>query len=485
MKASKSKFFLITLAGVFAVRAAETRLPIIARIEVQYSMVSHHCNIGDRVDFYNNSGSPQGNIYYAVPHLVYEPIVTLYNPYNTNLVLPNSRVLLANPPVGFKFKKNDEYLRAEWNNGGPFLGLGRFQTASESNPDVEKTMTLLLSSETGSQRPGGSIVLQPGESRRFMVWVEKAWTWALETGALSVSRSFFDFDLARNLTNTDGRTNNLFGAETVGAFYPGWGDFRAGFQTDGLSVASGRPAATRYPFETGTYGTTSWVAMKLTDSVLVQAKGVDTVLNPAIPDFELSLLAGTIQNPAADTRKSYSFSIGDLVQDQPVNPDSPSISRLFKISDLLQAPNNTTAGGKAPFASFVLVAKSTALQQRKFQAAIQPPSGELYEARLEERLQFIPDVSPDNGPSDYPRSGVVVTGVERVGNSLMLDIAAEPLRNQRSMWKIMGGSDPGAAFADDLTGRSIIREGPEGTGVYKLTIPVPADSGKYFVQIGL
>jgi hypothetical protein len=224
--------------------------------------------------------------------------------------------------------------------------------------------------------------------------------------------------------------------------------------------------------------------MKLTDHILVQAKGVDTVLNPAVPDFQLSLLGGKIQDPAADTRKRYSFNIGDLVQNQTESPDSPAISRLFQISDLLQTPTSTTPGGKMPFASFVLVAKSAALQQRKFQADIQPPSGELYEARLEERLQFVPDIMY-NGPSDYPRSGVLVTGVERVGNSLMLDVAAEPLRNQRSMWKIVGGSDPGAAFTDDLAGGSIIREGPEGTGVYKLTIPVPAGSEKYFVQIGL
>ena len=53
------------------------------------------------------------------------------------------------------------------------------------------------------------------------------------------------------------------------------------------------------------------------------------------------------------------------------------------------------------------------------------------------------------------------------------------------MWKIMGGNDPGAEFTDELTGGSLIREGPEGTGIYKLSIPVPVGSGRYFIRIGL
>ncbi|RYD33392.1 MAG: hypothetical protein EOP85_20825 [Verrucomicrobiaceae bacterium] len=126
------------------------------------------------------------------------------------------------------------------------------------------------------------------------------------------------------------------------------------------------------------------------------------------------------------------------------------------------------------------MAKSTALQQRKFQAADQPPATDLYEARLVEIRDFTQPFG-EGGPSDHPTGGVVVTGVERVGNYLMLDLASAPLREYP--WKVMGGSDPGALM-DDLSQQSGAIEGPEGTGVYKLMVPVPAGSEKYFVQIG-
>lgn len=483
------------LAGILAILAAaspahartDTRLPVISRVEVKYSIVSHYSHLGDRVAFYNQYGQPQGNTNYAVPHLVYEPVVTLYNPYNTTLTLPKCRVRIANPPVGFKFRKNNDYLRDEWNNGGPFLGLGRFQHGNESNPDVQKTITLLLrTSSNSSTAPDGSIVLQPGQSMSFATWVESGWTWGLETsGGVNGARSFFDSIPANDRSNKDGRTNNLFGVEAKqggGQFFI-YHDYRAGFQTDALSVPTGRPAATRYSFETGTFGTTSWVAMKLTDTLNVQAKGVDTVLDPLIPDFGLSLMAGDVQDPVADTLKSYSFNIGDLEQPETETPQAPAISRILYMRDIVQSPPDPTPGGKTSFASFLMIAKSTALQQKKFQAESQPPANELYETKLQPLFDWTDDGWPYNGPSDHPQGGVVVTGVERVGDNLMLDVAAEPFRTP-ALWKVMGGGDP-AALTNDHTGSTVIQEGPSGTGIYKLTVPIPSGVEKYFVRLAL
>ncbi len=66
--------------GLTATALSETRHPIISKVEIVFSLVSHHSHVGSRVDFYNNYGEPRGNLSYAVPHLVYEPVVTLYNP---------------------------------------------------------------------------------------------------------------------------------------------------------------------------------------------------------------------------------------------------------------------------------------------------------------------------------------------------------------------------------------------------------------------
>lgn len=454
----------------------DTRLPIISRVEVKYSIVTRRIHVPERILFYDQWGDPKGSGYYAVPYLVYEPEITLYNPYNTYLTLDKSRIQIANPPVGFRFRKNGDALRAEWTDGGPFLGLGRFQDNNQENQNVGKTLTLSLSSLTGIDRPGGLISLKPGESKTFMAWVENIWTWGVETGSANTpSRSFYDFDVTRDRTNKDPRTNNLFGAEAVVGR-----NYAAGFQTDLLSTPNGRPPATRYSFETGTYGTTSWVATKLTDTVRVDAKGVDTAADPAIPDFQLSLLAGKVQNPVTDTLRAYSFSIDDLIQPAAAGPDVPSITRTFLVLDIFQASSDKTPGGKTPFASFQLVAKSKALQNRKFQAEVQPPASELYEARLVEIADFTEPFPA--GPSDHPTGGVVVTGVERVGDWLMLDLAAAPHRSTNS-WKVMGGQDP-SYMDEDLSHRSLTTEGAEGTGIYKMAVLVPAGKEKYFVQVG-
>jgi hypothetical protein len=36
-------------------------------------------------------------------HLVYQPVITLWNPYNVPLQLDNARIEIDSPPVGFKF----------------------------------------------------------------------------------------------------------------------------------------------------------------------------------------------------------------------------------------------------------------------------------------------------------------------------------------------------------------------------------------------
>ncbi|RYD37722.1 MAG: hypothetical protein EOP85_17395, partial [Verrucomicrobiaceae bacterium] len=196
MRTSAAPFFLgsyLLFPVISAHAQTDTRQPVISRMQVLYSVVAHHSSLQARVAFYNSQGNPAGNNNYAVPFLVYEPIVTLYNPYNTVLSLTQSRVRLSNPPVGFRFKKNSDYLRSEWNNGGSFLGLGRFQISNESNPTVQKTITLSIGGGDMTSY-AGPIDLQPGESRTFSLRVEKDWTWGLETASGLTARQFHDWD---------------------------------------------------------------------------------------------------------------------------------------------------------------------------------------------------------------------------------------------------------------------------------------------------
>ncbi|MES2920226.1 MAG: hypothetical protein V4819_01675 [Verrucomicrobiota bacterium] len=450
-------------------------LPVISKMQVMYSMVGHYSHIPDRVSFYNSAGSPAGNTNYVVPHLVYEPFVTLYNPHNTELRMSGSRVRLSDPPVGFKFRKNNDYLRAEWATGDTFHGLARFQISNENNSAARKTLTMVLGGGTAASY-AGQIVLQPGESKTFAVRIETNWTWGLETAGGYNPRCFYDWDIGRDFTNKDARTVNNYGAESI----PTLG-FRAGFQSDHLSLATGRPAATRYPFESSSgYGSGGWVAIKTTDLVRVEAKALrTTAANPAVPDFQLALLRGVNADATADQAKSYSFNAAYLTQPGAPGAGVPALARTFSAGSILQSPADVTEGGKTPFAAFTIVAKSKALQCGAFQATVQPASENLYETRLSETQDFYETTNV--GPSDAPVSGMNVTNLQRIGNYLMLDIAAVP--GTSGTWKVKGTADLANGFPDDLTASSTVIEGPPKTGVYKVKVDVSGRGERYFVRI--
>ncbi len=451
--------------------ATAPRLPVISKVQVLYSLVGHHNHLADRVSFYNTQASPLGNTNYVVPHLVYEPFVTLYNPYNTNLTLTTMRVQIANPPVGFRFKKNNDYLRTEFGSG-QFLGLARFQIQNENNAAASKTFTLVLGGGT-SAGFSGSITLAPGQARTFAVRLETNWTWAMETAGGFQPRGLYDWNTSSDFTNRDNRTSNVFGAECVASdLSPG--QFRGGFQTDHLSSSSNRPAATKYSFEANySYAP---VSIKTTDTVSVEAKGVITKGSPNIPDFQLLHLRGLNATPSSDILKSYNFNIANLI---PPNGAATIISRTFGAAQILQGPADTTTGGKQPFALFTIAAKSQALQKGLFQATVQPSVTQLYETRLDEVTVF--GAVAAAGPSDALTSGIELTRMERIGDDMMLDIAARP--DQLANFKVKGTANLAGGFHEDLTSTAVVVEGPANTGVYKVKVDVSGRGPKYFIRV--
>lgn len=334
-------------------------LPVIAKLQIVFSLVSHHSHIGDRVSALNTFGVPMGNTSHAVPHLVYDPVVTLYNPYDTELELSQLRVRISDPPVGFQFMKHDlsagtnAWCRPEF-AGGEFHGLGRFQITNETNPDARKFFSLHLRNRTSSGSPGGNIVLMPGEVKVFSAWVERNWTWGLETSGGYVPRAFFDHSAANRLGEQDYRTGNKKGIEGM----PGL-DFRAGLQTDHLSYANGRPASSIYSWERPPLGV-GWVSMKLTDDITVNARPQRCVRDASLPDFRVDLLAGLNDAPESDLLRTFEFRFADVAKELGSAQDATGIiSRRFRNSSILQKPDDKGTGGKSPFAIFTMTAKTT------------------------------------------------------------------------------------------------------------------------------
>ena len=348
----------VTSSGNNLSPSTERLIPAIAKLQILFSVVSHHAHFPDRMQFLNANGVPKGNEQHAVPHIVYEPVITLINPYDVALDLKKLRIRVWDPPVGFRFAKIDKqknvtaWVRSEMAN--QFQGLARFNYTDEGNPNARKSFTLVLS-DGSSQAAGNSMKLNPGEVKVFSARVEKDWSWAFENQIYYEPRSFFDWGVGRDFGNQDRRTSNAYGVEAV----PGW-DTRAGLQTDHLSYTGNRPQNTKYDFEVQHNAARGFVSIRMTDDFLVEARAERTTgSSTTIPDFQVDLLAAKNVDPTQDLLRSYKFRFSNLSSEISENPAKPVIARTYNIAQTLQKPNDKTRGLKKPFAVLEMAARTT------------------------------------------------------------------------------------------------------------------------------
>lgn len=458
---------LMLMAGAHA----QVKYPVVRKVQLHFSVVTHHCTNTSRVSFYNANG---GNTNFAVPFLVCDPVVTLYNPYSVPISVNRVRIKISDPPVGFRFKKNSEYLRQDYVNGN-YLGVSRFQVTNESNASARKSFTLLLTDRTTTGVPGAAISLQPGETRQFSPWVESNWSWNYENPSNFVTRSFNDWDNAKNYTNVDPRTSNAFGVECL----PGV-DFRAGFQWDHLATQS-RLAGTYYSFE-GTYsGLNGWVAIRTIDTFGVEAR-LQRVASPAWePDYRISVLYGNTSNAALDVRQDFSFSITGLGTNE--MPTGNQISRTYICQNLLQSGSSMLPAGKSVFATLTAVAKPEALTSGELERNLSVSGNSCYQLSFAESFLFNDALSAGDallGPEvDQP----TVLHFIRETTRLRLFLAAPVgLGN----WRILGGTSPDA-IDTDITARSTIIEAPalhaSSNQSRLITVDTTGLGPRYFVRV--
>lgn len=376
----------INATGVTSSPDTERLLPVIAKFQMYFSVVAHYPYIRSRRDKLNQIGVPAlpapAYMNFGVPNIVYDPIITLYNPYDVALDLTKIRIRVWDPPVGFRFRKVDKQkgtvlFRPNDKEGGDgkFRGLATFRYGKETSTTDRKCFTLILTDGTpvGS---GNTLKLLPGEVKVYSPRVETNWTWTMEAGDGSTDnyqvRSFFDYG-NQNFANIDGRTATgigKFGVETV----PGW-DTRAGFQTDHLSNTA-RDPSTLYDFEKIKGANPGgFVNIRLTDDVIVEAKPLVTKGN-ATNSFQVDILAGLNQGRIdeasvtgdlnntgvqEDRLRSYSFNfVSSTDPSAEINAKGvpPFISRKFNIKDILQGPAGEL-GKKRPFAMLEMSARTT------------------------------------------------------------------------------------------------------------------------------
>lgn len=336
----------------------ERLLPVIAKLQIVFSIVAHRPNLADRVTQWNAILGPNN---FAVPHLVYDVVVTLYNPYDVTLNLAKTRIRVWDPPVGFRFTNlgisSGAFFRDPAVNDG-FTGLAQMQIDNQYNMNARRCFTLVLADGT-RDTAGGSLKLKPGEVKVFSPRVDTGWNWGMETGS-GGRKVFFDYDQNSQFGNKDGRTGNPYGVETV----PGWWSM-AGLQADHLATNNRYPPS-KYPNNPGDGD--GFVTMALGHQLKVDIKPLVTSAD-ATKQFQVDILAGSkpgslTANAGAvleDTLRTYSFNfVGkDPSQDISENPTSPIISKTYRINDMLQDFGDQSSAKKKVIAMLEMSGRPT------------------------------------------------------------------------------------------------------------------------------
>ncbi|RYD64215.1 MAG: hypothetical protein EOP84_32935, partial [Verrucomicrobiaceae bacterium] len=298
----------------------ELLIPVIAKLQIMFSMVSHWATDPFRQNAYTQYGDPKDYKQHAIPHIVYDPVFTLYNPYDVELEVNQLRIRISDPPIGFQFQKHDvtagtdPWYRSEFGSGA-YHGLGSFQIASEGNPTARKEFIFLLKDKAGS--PGAPMVLAPGEVKVYSAFVENNWTWDMETK--SGPRAFFDWQLDKKfgLKDNRGEPKGVMGAAGI--------DWRAGLQTDHMSYgdANRRPKDSRYPWEVETQNPLKlrpgmgegWVSLKRSDSITVNCRP-QRIATGSNPDFRVDVMAGNGTGEAVtDVIRTFEFRLSNVETD--------------------------------------------------------------------------------------------------------------------------------------------------------------------------
>jgi len=349
--------------------------PVVAKVDIVFSLVTHDVDDSqegqgtpwwyDQAD-HARSQDPQYEHY--MPWLVFEPLVTLWNPYNVPVRFSEVKLFIDRIPVGFRFFKHEHtwaadkwvdvrrqtdshtaywrplhsYLAGGWNpNSGAVIG-DFFIRLQGGGPDTAQ--------------PERSLTLAPGETRILTPWIYPGSTWGEIKDLFMIERNYRVRDIV------EGRG---FGVPYVG----GWNRV-GGFQFSHLAEQGSwrRNPESLYPYENAACG--HLVVLRGPDSF----RGQIRLINPDQPD----------NDPSADNdiNRSFSMRVALMSSDAKSINDSDSVFHEIKVEaedfyklyeahaskiiqhdivaeEAYQAPDDQGPGGKSPFAVLSLTAKPT------------------------------------------------------------------------------------------------------------------------------
>ena len=210
-------------------------LPSIAKVQVAFSLA-----VRDTLTYRGAPGadsaqlhSPWGNRfkangYYYVLHLLYTPIITLYNPYNVEMEFSDLAVEFSNVPLSLQVFRN---------NVATTTGLVPFNRLSNRTDDIsdasrlQKRFRVSLSGANSRGAPDDNVPLRllPGEAKIFSPYILPSRSWQQEITDNS-ERLFSDWTF--NDDAGDGNTSLIRTDQIVAT--PGYRGVGIGYGTDWL-----------------------------------------------------------------------------------------------------------------------------------------------------------------------------------------------------------------------------------------------------------
>lgn len=153
--------------------------PVVTRVEMVFSMLTRDPHVG------------MGYIQHFDPlhrymlYMVYSPVITIYNPYNTPMTFYPPRIRLANIPIGLQFFINGVPQNTQ------HVSLNQCYIWRETNPNHRKEFYLKLVEQRNAGNSADQITLGPGESRIYGSAVDPNRTWGMEDMG---NRTIFDWN---------------------------------------------------------------------------------------------------------------------------------------------------------------------------------------------------------------------------------------------------------------------------------------------------
>ncbi|TAE74438.1 MAG: hypothetical protein EAZ65_01835 [Verrucomicrobia bacterium] len=197
--------------------------PVIVRCELMFSFFAKEAKGHQPWEWeVPNSfgGGSEGGKWNHMLHLIYTPLVTLWNPYNVSLKLRQPVVEIANPPVAFRFiRQKSSAVSAIGEVTDRLVPLDEMYLNGDQKFD-KKFVMQLFGQVSSSGTTSGDVVLLPGEVKLF-------------SPALDPSANFATvFDWQNNLTDRSNYAPQIRAA-------PGWRGPQYGFNIDWLAGEPG------------------------------------------------------------------------------------------------------------------------------------------------------------------------------------------------------------------------------------------------------